>query len=319
MKASLAMASWRKLSASGGRRMNDFFFIVFHFTEQASAMVLIILISPAHIERQKPPRFLIIGDQHGAGLFRLLGGEHWMKRLSIHAAWSIYVLRTIAVNAIAVSSLNPKTELNCHDSTDVTQWTAGAIWIRVTPLVARVGRTYDLRNRPVLRILSNLSASASQSTWANDLPQPQNNLASAGRITRQERVKTPVNTTRRMWNRLEKFTDRSHRTEGDHRNGTICVAGKRCGVLTVSSCKATSHGQKGNILPGWGQWWGNGTRGQPSLPWLWQKKCVDCCQTQGDAVEEWHRSSWLEFKGRTIHWKNCLQPQNVCQASQVWW
>ena len=75
-----------------------FFFIVFHFTERATAMVLIILISPARIQDRnsgetsglrEPSRFLIIGAQHGAGLFRLLGGEHCMKRLSIHAAWSI--------------------------------------------------------------------------------------------------------------------------------------------------------------------------------------------------------------------------------------
>ena len=60
------------------------------------------------------------------------------------------------------------------------------------------GRTYDLRNRAVSWIVSNLKALASQSTWAHALPQPQNNLSSAGRITRQERVKTPVNTTQRM-------------------------------------------------------------------------------------------------------------------------
>ena len=72
-----------------------FFFIVFHFTERATAMVLIILISPAcpHTGEtsglRESSRFLIIGAQHGAGLFRLLGGEHCMKRLSIHAAWSI--------------------------------------------------------------------------------------------------------------------------------------------------------------------------------------------------------------------------------------
>ena len=60
------------------------------------------------------------------------------------------------------------------------------------------GRIYDLRNRAVPRIVSNLSTSSSQSTWAHALPQPQNNLTSAGRITRQERVKTPVNTTQMM-------------------------------------------------------------------------------------------------------------------------
>ena len=60
------------------------------------------------------------------------------------------------------------------------------------------GRTYDLRNRAVPRIVSNLTTSASQSTWAQALPQPQNNLSSAGRITRQERVKTPVDTTQMM-------------------------------------------------------------------------------------------------------------------------
>ena len=51
-------------------------------------MVLIILISPARIKDRnsgetsglrEPSRFLIIGAQHGAGLFRLLGGEHYEK------------------------------------------------------------------------------------------------------------------------------------------------------------------------------------------------------------------------------------------------
>ena len=152
-----------------------------------------------------------------------------MKRLSIHAALSIYVLRTIALNAIDVSSvwhlLNPKMELNCHDSTDVMQWTVAAIWRRVTLLGARVGRNQDgawqdlwpkeqtsATNRVQPQCIGKLEHMSSY------LPQPQNNLASAGRITRQERVKTPVNTTWRMWNRLEEFTDRSHRTEGDHRN-----------------------------------------------------------------------------------------------------
>ena len=102
-------------------------------------------------------------------------------------------------------------------------------------------RTFDLRNRPVPRIVSNLSASASQSTWTQALSQPQNNLASAGRITRQERVKTAVNTTKRMWNRLEEFTDRSHRTEGDHRNYS-CRRKKMWSThRTVASCKSTSH------------------------------------------------------------------------------
>ena len=31
-------------------------------------------------------------------------------------------------------------------------------------------------------------------------------------------------------------------TERKEISGTICVAGRRCGILTVASCKATSHG-----------------------------------------------------------------------------
>ena len=132
------------------------------------------------------------------------------------------------------------------------------------------GRTYDLRNRAVPRIVSNLSASASQSTWAHALPQPENNLSSAGRITRQERVKTLVNTTQREDGRCGTGWRSSliRPTERKEISGTIRVSGRRCGVLTVASCKATSHGQKGNILAGRGQWWGNGTRERICLRWL---------------------------------------------------
>ena len=96
------------------------------------------------------------------------------------------------------------------------------------------GRTYDLRNRAVPRIVSNLSASASQSTWAHALPQPQNNLSSAGRITWQERVKTPVNTTQRMGD-VEQAggVHWSVSQNGRRSSGTIRVAGRRCGILTV--------------------------------------------------------------------------------------
>ena len=81
------------------------------------------------------------------------------------------------------------------------------------------GRTYDLRNTAVPRIVSSLSASANQRTVAQVLPQPQNNLASAGRITRQDRVKTPVNTTQRMGD-----------VERKEIPGTVRVTGRRCGV-----------------------------------------------------------------------------------------
>ena len=100
-----------------------------------------------------------------------------------------YVLRTIAPNAIAVSSvwhsLNPKQSLIV-----MTQQTSRSGQLQryeeelrhLEQELARIqmvpGRTYDLRNRAVARIVSNLSASAIQSTWAQALPQPQNNLAS---------------------------------------------------------------------------------------------------------------------------------------------
>ena len=36
-------SSWRRVAASGGRRMNDLFFILFHFATRASVMVLLLL------------------------------------------------------------------------------------------------------------------------------------------------------------------------------------------------------------------------------------------------------------------------------------
>ena len=224
----------------------------------------------------------------------------WKYFLSmLHGA---YVLRTIAQNAIAASSvwhsLNTKTELNCHDSTDVMQWTVAAIWRRVTILGARVGRNPDgawqdlwpeeqtsAANRVQPRCICK---SEHMSSCFTSTPEQS---CVGGRITRQECVKTPVNTTRRMWNRPEEFTDRSHRTERDHRD-YLCRRKKMWSTYSRLH-KATSHEQKTNILPGRGQWWG-----QPSLPLLWQKKCVDCCQTRRDAVVGWHSSSWLKFKGR---------------------
>ena len=249
-----------------------FFFIVFQFTERALAMVLIILIRPAHIEDRnsgetsglrEPSRFLIIGAQHGAGLFRLLGGEHWMKRLYPCCMEHMY-FECYCCN-FSVTFTQPKNrsgQLQRYEE-ELHHLEQELTGIKMVP-----GRIYDMRNRTVPRIVSNLSTSSSQSTWAQVLPQPQNNLSSAGRITRQERVKTPVNTTQdggcgTDWrSSLIGLTERKEITE------TIRVAGRRCGVLTVASCKATSHGQKGNILPGRGQWWGNGTRGQFSLRWL---------------------------------------------------
>ena len=217
-----------------------FFFIVFHFTERASAMVLIILISPAHIKDRnsgetsglrEPSRFLIIGAQHGAGLFRLLRGEHWNKKTFYpccmeHMHCEQYPRMLLLWVQCDIYSTQQWSEIVMTQQTSrsrqlqryeeelhhLEQELAG---IKMVP-----GRIYDLRNRAVLRIVSNLSTSSSQSTWAQASPQPQNNLSSARRITKQERVKTPINTTQDggCGHRLEEFTDRSHRTERDHRN-----------------------------------------------------------------------------------------------------
>ena len=76
-------------------------------------------------------------------------------------------------------------------------------------------------------------------------------LESAGRITRQERVKTPVNMYDTedggcAWNRLDEFTDRSHRTEGDHRNCS-CRRKKMwsTGDLQLPRAKRPATGRRG--------------------------------------------------------------------------
>ena len=89
-------------------------------------------------------------------------------------------------------------------------------------------------------------------------------------------------------------------TEREEITGTIRVAGRRCGVLAVASCKTTSQDRREKFS----QDEGNDEemeRDSNLASRDYSRKYVDCCQTQGDAVEEWHSSSWLEFKGCTVH------------------
>ena len=196
----------------------------------------------------------MIGAQRGVGLFQLLEGEHWMKTRFIHATvHGAYVRRTIALGEFSVTFTQPKNRAYVSwlkrrhevDSCGSDMKKSYSTWSKSGLLSAGIqivpGKTYDLRNRAVPRIVSNLSASASQSTWAQVLPQPQNNLASAGRFTRQERVKTPVNTTQRMGD-VEQAGGVHwlvYRTEGDHRNCS-CHRKKMWSTYTVASCKVTS-------------------------------------------------------------------------------
>ena len=124
------------------------------------------------------------------------------------------------------------------------------------------GRTYDLRNRAVPQIVSNLSASASQSTWAQAFITSTPEQSCVDRKnhqtgTRENACKydTEDRGCGTGWrSSLIGLTKRKEIT------GNVRVTGRKYGLLIVASCKATSHRQKGDILAGRGQWWGNGTR-----------------------------------------------------------